>query len=50
MGLRQDGKMLNILFTKEMYERLKADADKRGIGIGSFVKSIICDFYKKEDE
>lgn len=50
MGLREDGKMMNILFNKEMYEKLKADAENRGMSFGAFVKSIIYDWYDMKED
>lgn len=44
------GKSLNILFSKEMYEKLKSDAAKCGIGVGSYVKTIIAEWYKLKGE
>lgn len=49
VGLKHTGKSLSVLLNEEMYEKLKADANENGLGISSFIKVIISNYYKQKE-
>lgn len=49
VGLKSTGKSISVLLSPEMYEKIKHDADEKCVGISSFIKVIISDYYKQKE-
>lgn len=49
VGLKSTGKSISVLLSPEMYQKIKHDADEKCVGISSFIKVIISDYYKQKE-
>lgn len=50
LSLKQDGKSISVLLSKEMYEKIKSDANEKCLGISSLIKVIISNYYTKKEK
>lgn len=47
--LKSTGKSISVLLSQEMYQKIKEEAREKGLGISSFIKVIISDYYKQKE-
>lgn len=45
-----ESKCVNVRFPKELYERIKANADELGLNVSSYIKMALVDYLKRNDK